>query len=123
MRTYQSKKRLAETRRHPSPHIRPYLRGDVAPVVLAAELLEVFFQERPHADDSVRHPLDFSQPLLVQRPVVQYLGSDASTVNRRVRVQRPDEDLELRVYPLLLLSRLAYDRESSNTLPVQPLER
>jgi len=93
----------------------------VAPVVLAAKLLEILLQERTHADDPLRHTLDLSQPLLVQRRIVQDLGSDAGTVDWRIRVQWPDEDLELRVYPLLFLDGLADDRESSHTLPIQTL--
>lgn len=94
----------------------------MAPVVLAAKLLEILLQERPHADDSFRHALDLSQPLLVQRRIVQNFRSDAGTVDWRIRVQWPDENLELRVYPLLFLGRLAYDRESSHALPIQTLD-
>jgi len=42
------------------------LRGDVAPVVLAAELLEVLLQQSTHGDDAVGHALDLTKPLLVQ---------------------------------------------------------
>ncbi len=74
----------------------------MVPVVLAAEFFQVFFQKRSHFDDPVRHALDFSQPLLVECGVVEDLRSDASTVDGRVGIQRPDKDLQLRVDSLLL---------------------
>ena len=76
---------------------------DVAPVVLAAELLEVLLEESTHGDDAVGHALDLTQPLLVQRRVVEDLGGDAGTVDGRVGVERAHEDLDLRVDALLLL--------------------
>ena len=97
------------------------LGGDVAPVVLAAELLKVLLEERTHGDDAVGHVLDLAKPLLVQRGVVQDLGSNTGTVNRGVRVERSHEDLDLRINTLLLVGGLADDGEGTNTLAVESL--
>ena len=59
----------------------------MAPIMLAAQVLEVHLQKGTHADNAIRHSLDFSEPLLVKARVVQDLGSDPSTVNWRVGVQ------------------------------------
>jgi hypothetical protein len=75
----------------------------VAPVVLAAELLEVLLEESTHGDDAVGHALDLTKPLLVQRRIVEDLRGDASTVDWRVRVEWTDEDLDLRIDALLLV--------------------
>jgi hypothetical protein len=40
-------------------------------------------------------------------------------VDGRVRVERPDENLKLRVDPLLLVGVLADDREGADTLAVE----
>lgn len=116
MRTYQSR-RLSD-RQGAGVQTVSYLRSDVAPVVLAAKLLEVFFQQRPHADDSVCHALDLAQPLFIQRGVIQDFCGYTSTVHWRIRVEWSHEDLQLRVYPLLLFGRLAHNRESSDTLTI-----
>lgn len=97
------------------------LGGDVAPVVLAAELLKVLLEEGAHGDDAVSHALDLAEPLLVQSRVVQDLGSDAGTVDRGVGVQRAHKNLDLGIDTLLLLGGLADDRESTNTLPIETL--
>jgi hypothetical protein len=95
------------------------LRGDVAPVVLAAELLEVLLEKGTHGDDAVSHALDLTEPLLVERSVVQNLRGDAGTVNWGVGVQWANEYLDLRVNTLLLVGRLADDREGTDTLAVE----
>jgi hypothetical protein len=97
------------------------LRGDVAPVLAAAKLLEVLFEESPHGDDAVGHLLDLTQPLLVEGGGVENLRGDAGTVNGRVGVQRADKDLDLRVDALLLLGRCADDGEGAYTLAVETL--
>ncbi len=97
------------------------LRCDVAPVVLAAKLLEVLLEESTHGDDAVGHALDLTEPLLVERRVVQDLRGNAGAMDRRVRVQWADKDLDLRVDALLLLGRLADDGEGTNTLSVETL--
>jgi hypothetical protein len=43
--------------------------------------------------------------LLVQLGVVQHFGSDASTVDGRIRVERSNQNLDLRVNTLLFFSR------------------
>jgi hypothetical protein len=85
----------------------------VAPVVLAAQLLQVLFEKRTHGDDA--------QPLLVQRGVVQDLGGNTSTVDRGVGVERSHKDLDLRINLLLLFDSLAHNGESTNTLAVETL--
>lgn len=77
----------------------------MAPVVLAAEFLKIFFEQSTHGDDSIGHALDFTEPLLVQLGVVQHFGSDASTVDGRIRVERSNQNLDLRVNTLLFFSR------------------
>lgn len=97
------------------------LAGDVAPVVLAAELLEVLLEESTHGDDTVGHTLDLTQPLLVEFGVVENGGSDTGTVNGRVGVEGTDEDLDLGVDALLLVGIGADNGESTNTLTVKTL--
>lgn len=97
------------------------LAGDVAPVVLAAQLLEVVLEQGAHLDDAVGHALDLTEPLLVEGRIVQDLRSDAGTVNGRVGVQWADQDLDLGVDALLLLGRLADNGEGTDTLAVKTL--
>ena len=111
---------------HPSTVVEAqmtHLVRDMIPVVLAAKTLEVFLQQSSHLDDAVSHALNLTQPLLVQGRVVEDLRSNARTMNWRIRVEWSNQDLDLRVDPLLLLSRLTTDRESSYTLSVQTLGR
>lgn len=97
------------------------LAGDVGPVVLGAELLEVLLEEGTHGDDSVGHALDLTQPLLVQLGVAEDLGGNAGAVDGGVGVQRADEDLQLRVDTLLLLGVSSGDGEGTDTLSVETL--
>lgn len=97
------------------------LAGDVAPVLLAAKLLEVLLEQSAHGDDAVGHALDLAQPLLVQGGVVEDGRCDTSAVDRGVRVERTDENLDLRVDTLLLLDVGADNGESTNTLSVETL--
>jgi len=105
------------------PRVREHadLARDVAPVVLAAQLLQVLLQKRPHLDDPVRHPLDLAQPLLVERWVVEDRAGYARAVHGRVRVQRSHEDLDLRVDTLFLVRVRTDDGECADTLAVQTL--
>lgn len=97
------------------------LAGDVAPVVLAAELLEVLLEEGTHRDDTVGHALDFAEPLLVELRVVQDGRGDTSTVDGGVGVKRADKDLDLRVDALLLLCVGADNGKGTNALTVETL--
>jgi hypothetical protein len=63
-----------------------YLAGNVAPVMLAAQLLQMLPEKSAHADDSVGHPLDLPKPLLVQSSVVENGGGNASAMDRGVGV-------------------------------------
>lgn len=98
---------------------RSHLAGDVGPVVLAAELLEVGAEERAHLDDAASHALDLTEPLLVKSRVVHDGGGDAGTVNGGVGVEGTNEDLDLRIDTLLLLGILANEGESTDTLTVE----
>lgn len=95
----------------------------MAPVVLAAELLQVLLEQGAHADDPFRHALDLAEPLRVQRGVIEDLGRNPSTVDRWVGVEWSDEDLDLRIHPLLLFRRRAHDREGSDPLAIESLDR
>ena len=93
----------------------------MAPVTLAAELLQVLLEESTHGDDAISHTLNLTQPLLVQSRIVENLRSDAGTMNGRVGIKRSYENLDLRVDALLLLSRLTCKREGSDTLSIETL--
>ena len=58
----------------------------MTPIMLTAECLKIFFEQSPHPNNALRHPLDFAKPLLVQFGVVQDLGGDTSTMNWRIGV-------------------------------------
>lgn len=92
---------------------------DVAPIMLGPQILEVLLQQRAHGDDAVCHALDLAQPLLVQLRVVQDLGRDARTVDGRVRVQRSDKNLDLRVHTLGLFLICADDGEGTHALAIK----
>ena len=87
--------------------------------MLAAKILKVLLEKSTHLNDTVSHALDLTQPLLVQGGVVHDGRGNTGTVDRGVRVERTDEDLDLGVHALLLLSRLADKRKSTNTLAVE----
>lgn len=93
--------------------------GDVGPVVLGAELLEVGLEQGAHLDDAVSHVLDLAEPLLVELGVLEDGGGDAGTVDGRAGVQRADENLDLGVDALDLLGVGADDGEGTNTLTVE----
>ena len=95
--------------------------GDVAPVVLAAELLKVVLEEGAHCDDTISHVLDLPEPLLVQCRVVEDLRRDAGTVDRRVGVKRSDKNLDLRVDTLLLVRVGGDNGKGTDTLTVETL--
>lgn len=97
------------------------LAGNVGPVVLAAELLQVLAEQGAHLNDAVSHALDLTEPLLVQLRVVHNGGGNAGTVDGGVGVEGADQDLDLRLNALLLLSVFAHERESTNTLTVETL--
>lgn len=97
------------------------LAGDVGPVVLAAELLQVLAEQGAHLNDAISHALDLTEPLLVQLGVVHDGGGDAGTVDGGVRVEGADQNLDLRLDALLLLGVLTDERESTNTLTVETL--
>lgn len=95
--------------------------GDVRPVVLGTERLELPTEQLAHGDDAVGHALDFALPLLVQLGVVQDSGSNTGAVDGGVGVHGADDDLDLRVEALDLLGVLADNREDTSTLTVETL--
>lgn len=82
--------------------VRPYLVGDVVPVVLATQVFKVLLEQGSHLNDAICHSLDLAKPLFIQASIVEDLGSNAGTMDGRVRVQWSYENLELRVHSLLL---------------------
>lgn len=98
-----------------------YLVGDVAPVLLASELLQVLLQKSSHLDDTVSHALDFTEPLLVELGVVHDGRGNAGAVDWGVRVKRADEDFDLRIDALLLFGGLADNGECTDTLAIETL--
>jgi len=89
--------------------------------VPAAELLQLLFEEGAHRKDALRHALDLAEPLVVQPQKAEDLARDTGTVDRRVRVHGPDEDLDLAVDALFLFCRGADDREGAYPLTVETL--
>lgn len=87
--------------------------------MLAAEVLQVLLEKGTHLNDTVSHALDLTQPLLVQGGVVHDGRGDTGSVDRGVRVEGTDENLDLGVHALLLLGRLADKGESTNTLTIE----
>lgn len=98
-----------------------YLVGDVRPVVLATQVFQILLEKGSHLNDSVCHALKLTQPLLSQGRVVHDGRRNASTVNRGVRPERTDEDLDLRFHALFLLGRFADEGEGSDTLTIETL--
>lgn len=96
--------------------------GDVGPVMLGAELLELATEQGAHGDDAVGHLLDLTEPLLVELLVVEDLSGEASTVDGRVGVHGADDDLQLRLDALGLLGISTNDGEDTSTLTVETLE-
>ena len=83
--------------------MRTDLIGDMVPVVLAAKAFKVFFEQGSHFNDSIGHTLDFPEPLMVPALVVEDFRCNACTVDRWVRVKRPDKNLKLRIDPFLFV--------------------
>lgn len=98
-----------------------HLAGDVRPVVLAAKVLQVLLEQGAHLNDTVSHALNLTQPLVVQCRVAHDGRGHTGTVDRGVRVEGTDKDLELRVHTLLLLGGIAHKGEGTDTLTVETL--
>lgn len=64
--------------------------GDVRPVTSAAVLFQIVAQLCANRNDAISHPLHVAQPLHSQLWITQDLTNDASSIDRRVRVHRPD---------------------------------
>lgn len=98
-----------------------YLVGDMRPVVLATQVFQVLLEKGSHLNDPVCHALKLTQPLLSQSWVVHDGRRNTSTVDRGVRPEGTDEDLDLRLHALFLLGRFANEGEGSDTLTVETL--
>ena len=98
-----------------------YLIGNMVPITLASQVLEILLQKRSHLDYTISHSLYLTKPLFVQGRVVQDLGGDSGTMDWRVGVERSYEDLDLRIDALLLLGRVTDDREGPNAFAIQSL--
>lgn len=92
---------------------------DVSPIARRLSLNKAVVKLVPHLNDTVRHALDLSQPLGVERLVAEDGAGDPGAVNRRVRVERSNNDLELRIDSGLLLNRLGNDRKGTDSLAVE----
>lgn len=66
-------------------------------------LAQFLIQPLTHPDNPFSHPLHFRRPLAIQPGVGQYRIRNASTVDGRVRVHRPDYNLQLALHPCLLI--------------------
>lgn len=96
------------------------LAGDVIPVLFASALVdEDVLERRPHANDAVCHLLDLREPLAVELLVGHDGPGDSGTVHGRVRVQRADENLDLRVDLGLLLGRGGDNAECADSLAIE----
>lgn len=90
----------------------------MAPIMLAAQRLEVLLKECTHFDNAISHALHFSKPLLVELRIIEDRRGNAGAMDGRIGVQGADEDLDLRINTLLLLSRLADDGECADSFAV-----
>jgi hypothetical protein len=98
----------------------PNLAFDVSPFTGRLELIrQQSIKLLPHANNPLRHPLHFALPLLIQLFIAKNRISEQSTMQRRVRIHRPNHNLQLTIHPLLLLRVLGRQRKRTNTLTVQ----
>jgi hypothetical protein len=92
---------------------------DVRPLARSIEVDKRVVQLITHADDAVGHALDLGFPLAVELGIAEDGAGNAGTMERRVRVHRTDDDLELRLDASLLLRVGSHDRERADTLAVE----
>ena len=71
-----------------------------------------------HADDAVSHAFNFSLPLSVKLLVTEYSVGDSGTVQRWIRVQGSDNNLQLTVNASLFLRICGGKGEGTNALSV-----
>merc|ERR1719305_82107 len=93
--------------------------SDVLPVVGASLLGKAFPQGCPHTNDPVCHCLNILHPFFSQGRVGHNLGSNPGTVTGRVRVEGPDNDLDLGFHPGCLVLVLALHSEGASPLAVE----
>lgn len=92
---------------------------DVLPVTGGSFPGQAVPELRAHANDPIRHALDVLEPLLAKLLVGQDEVRDASPVERRVRVRRPHDDLDLGQAAVGLLLGTADEREGARPFSVQ----
>lgn len=73
----------------------------------------------PHADNPLRHTLHLTLPLSIQLRLAQDGVGDQRTMQRRVRVHWPDDDLDLTVHLRPLLRPGGGERKRTDTLAVE----
>ena len=76
---------------------------DVTPFARCLEIVsECSIKLFTHVDNPVRHGFDFSLPLLIQFRSCENGVGNPGTMQRRVGVHRPNDDLQLTIDPLFL---------------------
>lgn len=95
-----------------------YLASNMAPIMFAAQRLEVLLEECAHFDNAISHTLHFSKPLLVELRIIEDRRGNAGAMDGWIGVQGTDEDLDLGINALLLFSRLADDGECADSFAV-----
>ena len=108
----------AHSRRDPPEHANLAL--DVLPLARRLQLVrQKIVQPLPHIDDPVCHALQLLLPFSVQHLVTEDRIRYASSIDRRVGIHRPDNNLELAINASLLARILRRHRECTNTFTVQ----
>lgn len=95
------------------------LAGEMAPVVLVANILKSVSQTGAHLGDAARHVEEILVPHLSERLVAEDGVDNASTVEWRVRVDRASELLDAAHHDVLLLGAAADEGEAAGTLTVK----
>jgi hypothetical protein len=92
----------------------------MSPLPRSLELIrQQLIQSLSHANNPLRHAFHLTFPLLVQFLTSKDGIRDPSSMQRRVRIHRPNHNLQLTIHSLLLLRILSRQRERTHTLSVQ----
>ena len=95
------------------------LAGEMAPVVLVAAVLESVSQTSAHLGDTAGHVEQILVPHLGESFVTEDSVDNASTVERRVGVDRASELLDAAHHNVLLFGAAADEGEAAGTLTVE----
>jgi hypothetical protein len=105
---------VVDSREHPN------LTLDVAPLPGSFQVIrQQSIQPLPHTDNPLRHAFHLTLPFLIQLLTPEYRIRDPCPMQRRVRIHRPNYNLQLTIYPFLLLSILGRQRERPNAFSIQ----